>query len=527
MDDNLMVWIFVWLVVGGLVGAVIGSAKGNGGNGFALGCLLGPIGWIIAVLLDYPRKCPDCQCGVPEGAAVCKGCGRDLQKRDKPEETPPTPPSDSERKKCPFCAEFILREAIKCRYCGSDLPAATIYAGGSDGSPTHKNFGPTPVPRGSAPQQADQSPRLRPQAPTAPAVSSSDTLAEAHETIPMVEQSLPTEQRPSASPPAAPAEEPVYVKTTCPGCGVKIEHVPFKGWADCPGCGLRVDLSKTDMNGNWFYAQGDSTGGPVSEDQLRGLLTSGTLPPDALVWREGLTTWLPASECPPLLQPSPPPGQPSTLLRPLATGKRGKGLAQLFVRIKTREDALNWVRGTAGLYFLVAAWHLVIGLALDKNFLTGIPVLLVLAFLLLRFNSRVSAVLLLVLQTFGLIVLAVRPSLIGVAAGTWLGSQVFDTLLRAIIVVVTIRAVEAAFKLHGRFRIEMATEFREGMHSKAQRTKLSGRDLVKDALMMYYDGLGSATKEAWSGLRPGFKVPAIICLVVFVAALLFRLLTRH
>src|ERR1019366_7572462 len=33
--------------------------------GFALGLVLGPVGWIIAALLDYPLKCPVCKSGVP------------------------------------------------------------------------------------------------------------------------------------------------------------------------------------------------------------------------------------------------------------------------------------------------------------------------------------------------------------------------------------------------------------------------------------------------------------------------------
>lgn len=35
--------------------------------------------------------------------------------------------------------------------------------------------------------------------------------------------------------------------------------------------------------------------GPISTDELRGLLTMGSLRGDTLVWREGLTGWLPAS----------------------------------------------------------------------------------------------------------------------------------------------------------------------------------------------------------------------------------------
>ncbi|MBN2311155.1 MAG: DUF4190 domain-containing protein [Candidatus Hydrogenedentes bacterium] len=46
----------------------------------------------------------------------------------------------------------------------------------------------------------------------------------------------------------------------------------------------------------WFYATGDQQQGPVSEDGLLGLIQSGQVRPDDLVWNEGMTDWAPASE---------------------------------------------------------------------------------------------------------------------------------------------------------------------------------------------------------------------------------------
>jgi hypothetical protein len=127
--DLIVGLVFVWLVVGGLIGAAIGSSKDNGGSGFALGALLGPIGWIIAAILDYPRKCPACLGGVPEAATVCKNCGREL-----PDESVPSPPASalpeetySDAKVAVYCPACKARLWIypneqtapqKCSICG-------------------------------------------------------------------------------------------------------------------------------------------------------------------------------------------------------------------------------------------------------------------------------------------------------------------------------------------------------------------------------------------------------------------------
>ena len=51
------------------------------------------------------------------------------------------------------------------------------------------------------------------------------------------------------------------------------------------------------MQRSWYYSK-DRTErqGPGSTDELRELLRRGLLPADALVWREGMSDWTPASE---------------------------------------------------------------------------------------------------------------------------------------------------------------------------------------------------------------------------------------
>jgi hypothetical protein len=43
--------------------------------------------------------------------------------------------------------------------------------------------------------------------------------------------------------------------------------------------------------GEWFYAEGVTARGPISETVLRSMLRSGSLDPEALVWTGGMTEW--------------------------------------------------------------------------------------------------------------------------------------------------------------------------------------------------------------------------------------------
>ena len=61
----------------------------------------------------------------------------------------------------------------------------------------------------------------------------------------------------------------------------------------------------------WYYAVGSQQQGPVSEDQLRGLIKDGVVTGDTRVWREGMADWLPyrlVSGAPPEPVPAPLPG---------------------------------------------------------------------------------------------------------------------------------------------------------------------------------------------------------------------------
>ena len=52
---------------------------------------------------------------------------------------------------------------------------------------------------------------------------------------------------------------------------------------------------------NWHYEQDGKPAGPVSEDELRTLASTGAVSPTTRVWREGMGDWQPASAALPAL----------------------------------------------------------------------------------------------------------------------------------------------------------------------------------------------------------------------------------
>lgn len=63
-----------------------------------------------------------------------------------------------------------------------------------------------------------------------------------------------------------------------------------------------IDGSAKDFHdvGMWYYSQNNQQLGPVSEEQMKTMLRSASLPGSSLVWKEGMTDWKPVSEIPEL-----------------------------------------------------------------------------------------------------------------------------------------------------------------------------------------------------------------------------------
>ncbi len=121
----------------------------------------------------------------------------------------------------------------------------------------------------------------------------------------------------------------------------------------------------------------------------------------------------------------------------------------LFGKIESGQDALKTVRGASSAFFIAAGIQALMGLLLFPAALADAVLLAALAGVLMKWRSRAAAVLLL-LVSGGQAAMTVLNR-IGVTSQG--GKNVF---LAVIMFVAAVRAVEATFKLHGRYRQELA-----------------------------------------------------------------------
>lgn len=152
--EALLLGLIGFAVLGG-VGYWIAGAKGrSGAEGCALGCLLGPIGWIIEAVLPTPGPVgytsgavggpdprwaappPDARWGTsprpvtppPPPAALPPALPADTVTRTPAPATLP-PPAPRATRRCPDCAEDVLAEARICRHCRhvfADVPGRSL-----------------------------------------------------------------------------------------------------------------------------------------------------------------------------------------------------------------------------------------------------------------------------------------------------------------------------------------------------------------------------------------------------------------
>src|SRR5690348_10046902 len=88
--------------------------------------------------------------------------------------------------------------------------------------------------------------------------------------------------------------------------------------ATAPATG-RVTQAQPQFPMQWYYVEAGQQAGPLDESQLEGLVRSGKIQADTLVWHEGMTAWAPYREVAPAANPPPAsPGAP-----PIAAGDAG------------------------------------------------------------------------------------------------------------------------------------------------------------------------------------------------------------
>ena len=116
----------------------------------------------------------------------------------------------------------------------------------------------------------------------------------------------------------------------------------------------------------------------------------------------------------------------------------------LFSKIESQDDALKIVKDASSGFFFVAILQTAVAYWVGASLLYDAALYVVGAFFLRRFKSRVAAV--------GLLVLALGEFVVTVA--NRVGANLSggnNILLAGIVLCVAVRAVEATFKLRGRF----------------------------------------------------------------------------
>jgi hypothetical protein len=140
----------------------------------------------------------------------------------------------------------------------------------------------------------------------------------------------------------------------------------------------------------------------------------------------------------------------------MSTPKRN----QFFAKIASRDDALSVVKQSAYGFWVVAAIQGGLGVFIAPSMLFDAACYAVLAAVLLRWRSRVAAILLLLLSGTALTVTVLNKMGVMQQGGT-------NIILAVIIAYTAIRAVEATLKIHGRFK---ESEFRFEVHQSPNKS---------------------------------------------------------
>jgi len=139
---------------------------------------------------------------------------------------------------------------------------------------------------------------------------------------------------------------------------------------------------------------------------------------------------------------APPSGNPKPAVGKNVPAEKKFGL---FDRIENQEGALKVVRDAAKGFYLIGAIQVLLGLFVMRELLFDGIAVTIPAFFLHKFASRIAAILLLLISSASLII-----TILNLAGVTSQGGR--NIFLAAIILITSIRAVEATFRLQGEYR---------------------------------------------------------------------------
>ncbi|MFK7909262.1 MAG: GYF domain-containing protein [Akkermansiaceae bacterium] len=102
----------------------------------------------------------------------------------------------------------------------------------------------------------------------------------------------------------------------------------------------------------WFYGKDNAQHGPVSELEIRNLVTSGQIDMETIVWREGMGDWIPMKDVPDFQQAA---GNVATTNSPYATPQTYAGQAPYAGTIPT--DGLSIAALVCGILAVMSCMY--------------------------------------------------------------------------------------------------------------------------------------------------------------------------
>ena len=119
----------------------------------------------------------------------------------------------------------------------------------------------------------------------------------------------------------------------------------------------------------------------------------------------------------------------------------------MFAKIENRDDALKTIKETSIAFLVVAGIQGALGVFIAPSVLVDAALYAILGLILMKWKARTAAVLLLLLAGLAAVVTVMNKLGIMAEGGT-------NIILALIVLWAAVRAVEATFKLHGKFAKE-------------------------------------------------------------------------